>query len=251
MTRRIWAAVGVVTLLVVACVCLSCIAVGALYPMPPSYYATRTARAWATESSVATDSPAPTNTPSPTHRPVATQTPPYITYVVQSGDTLSGIAAQFGTTAEAIMELNGLTSTMIYSGTQLLVPTGDHAVSPPASTPEPQPRPTQTPGPTSIVLYRGSGACSYEGRRTDYIYLDAGTIRFQWREPSMWPFGLGVVKEGVDLDPYDPSSSDLIIQETSVQPSGGGQFEVASPGRYAFTIYCRTGEQWELTIRQE
>lgn len=141
MTRRTWAVVGVASGFAMACICVACAALGAFYPMPPSYYATRTARAWATRSSLPTGTPFPTNTPSPTHTPVATPTSPHITHVVQSGDTLSGIAAHFGTTAEAIMELNGLTSTIIYSGTQLLIPTGDYVASPAPSTPSAEPMP--------------------------------------------------------------------------------------------------------------
>lgn len=48
--------------------------------------------------------PAPTPSPSPTPSP----TPSPATYVVQSGDTLSGIAARFGTTVAILQELNGI-----------------------------------------------------------------------------------------------------------------------------------------------
>lgn len=100
--------------------------------------------------------------PTATHTPFATPMPAYTTYVVQSGDTLSGIAGQFGTTAEAIMELNGLTSTIIYSGTQLLIPSTDVPVSPPTAiatssdTPTPRPpTPTRQPTPTPLQEWRG------------------------------------------------------------------------------------------------
>jgi LysM repeat protein len=52
-------------------------------------------------------------------------TPSYTTYVVQTGDNLWTIADRFDTTVEAIMELNGLSSTLIYSGTQLYIPGGE------------------------------------------------------------------------------------------------------------------------------
>ena len=43
------------------------------------------------------------------------------TYTVKSGDTLSGIAKQYGTTYTAIMNLNGLKSTLITVGQKLQV----------------------------------------------------------------------------------------------------------------------------------
>jgi LysM repeat protein len=41
---------------------------------------------------------------------------------VKSGDTLSAIATQFGTTVKALMDLNGLTSTVIHPGQVLKIP---------------------------------------------------------------------------------------------------------------------------------
>jgi hypothetical protein len=43
-------------------------------------------------------------------------------YTVVQGDTLSSIAARFGTTVHAIMQANGLTSDIIYVGQVLLIP---------------------------------------------------------------------------------------------------------------------------------
>ena len=45
-----------------------------------------------------------------------------IVYIVQRGDTLSGIARRFGTTVKAIMSTNMLTSTRIYVGQRLVIP---------------------------------------------------------------------------------------------------------------------------------
>ena len=43
-------------------------------------------------------------------------------YTVQSGDTLSGIAAKYGTTYQKIAQLNGLSNpNMIYAGQRLRV----------------------------------------------------------------------------------------------------------------------------------
>ena len=43
-------------------------------------------------------------------------------YVVRYGDTLAGIARRFGTTVKSIMSTNGLTSTRIYVGQRLTIP---------------------------------------------------------------------------------------------------------------------------------
>jgi rare lipoprotein A len=46
--------------------------------------------------------------------------PSYGTYVVQSGDTLSGIAFQLGTTVEDLMATNGITNPdLVYAGQTL------------------------------------------------------------------------------------------------------------------------------------
>ncbi len=54
-----------------------------------------------------------TSTPTP---------PPQTTYTVQFGDTLFSIARRFGTSVQAIMQANGLTTTNIRVGQQLIIP---------------------------------------------------------------------------------------------------------------------------------
>lgn len=75
------------------------------------------------------DTPTATTTPSATSIPTssppapsATPSPASITYVVQPGDTLTYIARTFGTTVEALMAANGLTSTEIVVGQVLKIP---------------------------------------------------------------------------------------------------------------------------------
>ena len=103
--------------------------------------------------------------PTPIHSPTAS----YTAYIVQTGDSLWSIANRFGTTVAAIMELNGITSTLIYSGTQLRIPSGDSAVltliitptrpdtaTPPPSTAAPRPStPTREPGPAPLDGWKG------------------------------------------------------------------------------------------------
>lgn len=129
----------------------------------------------------------PTRTTRPTATPTsvpptvstAVPAPSYPTYTVQSGDSLSSIAARFGTTAEAIMELNGLTTTTIYSGTELLIPVGGGTVSPsPASPAVPTPRPSAagatSPDPTPSPPCPSETGCIQVFHRDckDGLYFD-------------------------------------------------------------------------------
>ena len=63
------------------------------------------------------------NAPSPDPSPSPSPSPDYVTYVIQSGDTLSGIAQRFGTTYQAIASLNGISDPdLIYTGQILQIP---------------------------------------------------------------------------------------------------------------------------------
>jgi LysM repeat protein len=73
--------------------------------------------------------PGPTQTSAPTTAPDSTPlashgpTETFRTYKVKSGDTLSALAAQFGTTARAIADLNGITvRTTLHIGQVLTIP---------------------------------------------------------------------------------------------------------------------------------
>ena len=71
----------------------------------------------ATASGSPVSSPAATPAASPTPRPSGQQ------YTVQNGDTLSAIAAKFGTTVKAIAEANGITDVrVIHVGQVLIIP---------------------------------------------------------------------------------------------------------------------------------
>lgn len=93
-------------------------------------------------------SPTATHTPEPSPTPRDTPTPEPVVYIVQPGHTLSAIASRFDTTVQAIMELNRITSTTIYSGTKLRIPGGEQPVSSPA---EPEPTEAVAPTPADVV----------------------------------------------------------------------------------------------------
>jgi LysM repeat protein len=117
----------------------------------PTFTATATHTATPTATGTATPTDTPLPTPTATHTPTASPTPPYTTYVVQSGDTLLGIAIRFDTTVQAIMAVNGLNSTTIHAGTELLIPSGESSVPPPTNTPSA----ATTPAYTTYVVQAG------------------------------------------------------------------------------------------------
>ena len=60
-----------------------------------------------------------------------------VTHLVQPGDTLFSLSIRYGTTVEAFMRANGLTSETIYQGQTLVIPTDEGSYSPPAYEPAP------------------------------------------------------------------------------------------------------------------
>lgn len=82
---------------------------------------------------VAPQSTADTEEPaSPTSSPAVSvdETVPGTAYIVESGDTLSGIASSFGVSIEALAEANGLADVdSLTPGQQLIIPTRPHEVS--------------------------------------------------------------------------------------------------------------------------
>ena len=93
----------------------------------------------AAESAGAATESVKTPTPTITATAVVIPTPRVltITHTVQVGETLASIARRYGTTPEAIMRANGLSSPTIRVGQKLVVPL------PPRSTPTPTPRQRQ------------------------------------------------------------------------------------------------------------
>jgi LysM repeat protein len=92
----------------------------------------------------------PTPTPTPTRTPAAVTTPApapspatssATSYTIKAGDTLSGIAARFGTTTRKLMNLNNITdANRIRIGQELRLPGASTETAAPAPAPAPSAR---------------------------------------------------------------------------------------------------------------
>ncbi len=120
------------------------LAKGEIAPELPTFTPTVTASPTTRPSPTATSTPTATPLPTPTFTPV-----PPLVYVVQPGDVLSEIAAEYDLSVDELIAYNSLDSEFIVEGEELLIP-------PP--TPTPGPPPTLEPGqptatPSAFVLH--------------------------------------------------------------------------------------------------
>jgi len=70
-----------------------------------------------------TDTPRPTDTPAPTHTVRPRPDPVQTIHVVQPGETLSGIARQYGVSVDALMAANDITDPhLIKIGQEIIIP---------------------------------------------------------------------------------------------------------------------------------
>jgi len=88
----------------------------------PTPTASATTQPTPTPAAVPTATPAPTAVPTEPPTPAPTPAPTQRIYIVQAGDNLNLIASRFGVSVQAIVDANGLTSTTILPGQQLIIP---------------------------------------------------------------------------------------------------------------------------------
>ena len=153
--------------------------------------------------------------------PIRSPTPSYTTYVVRTGDNLWSIANRLDTTVGAIMELNGITSTLIYSGTQLRIPRGDSAVLTLIITPTPSDTPTpraSTATQGSSTPTRAPGAAPLDEWKGVYIGMPADDVVTVWGDPVRTRM-VGHDDEGVVVE-WVHSDAKLIMKKWEI----GGVF---------------------------
>jgi LysM repeat protein len=123
----------------------------------PTYTAVPLAATYTPPVSANTPS-ASVNTPRPSSTVTAASTKPgsqsgaeFLTHIVVAGDTVSGIAKEYGTTVEAIMEANDLSdAALIIIGQVLSIPVEEAGAASTPITPTPAPTPTAAPTETPV-----------------------------------------------------------------------------------------------------
>jgi cell wall-associated NlpC family hydrolase len=144
------------------------------------------------------------------------------TYTVQAGDTLSGIAARFGTTYEALAQINGLANpNVIYAGQVLRLSGGAAPASDPAPAPAAASDPSPAPAPAqaasageSAGQVAAQAALAQVGK--PYQWAGAGPNSFDCSGLVMYAWE----QAGVSLPHYSVAQYDdtTRISESQLQP---------------------------------
>ncbi len=142
-------------------------------------------------------------------------------HVVAKGETMYGIAAQYGTTVAALQQLNGITNpNWIVAGSRLKVPCGSG------------PRPTTVPGATAVPGggHPGGGHCF------NYIVKMGDTLSrvAAWNNDTVY----GIASRNGIANPDRIRAG----QSISVCPSGGGSYPPPPTGQCKQQHYVKPGE---------
>ena len=128
-------------------------------------------------------------------------------YRVQAGDTLSGIAWQYGFTVNALMQANGLYSDFIYEGQRLCMPTGGMAGPGPAGPGPAGPGPAGPPAgpgrePAPVTYYKVRAGDTLSGIAWHFGVSQASIIRANYlADPYLLYVGQRLVIPGIYAKP--------------------------------------------------
>jgi LysM repeat protein len=149
----------------------------------------------------ATGTPGPAATPVIIASPTATATP--VTHVVQEGETLLGIAIDYGVSVEALQAANPTVQVRFLSiGTVLIIPPpeGGFAVAATHLAPPP-PAPVLLSQPACYALPTGSLYCLVEARNPGDVALENVSARLTLAGPDGLPITSAVLFSALDLIP--------------------------------------------------
>ena len=224
-----------------------------------------------------TSSPTPYSTPTPYHTPTPHPTKPAppavlvtptptvssasatpIVHVVQPGDTLSRIAALYGSTSEAICAFNELADCkLITPGQELMIPgEGPVLPSPTKTVPlaSPTAPPTATPIPPTPVPYRAwrEKMTSAMAQAEAWVIQIDSEIISNYQEQSSCPLAEQIhdsaISVSVDLFMVeDPDSWNCKRAEEEVS-RGLTDIGVAT---HSMLGYCRYGDSIKLTVASD
>ncbi|NLX09362.1 MAG: LysM peptidoglycan-binding domain-containing protein [Chloroflexi bacterium] len=202
-----------------------------------------------------------TPAPVPTQRPPATATPVLpgdfdttITYVVQRGDTVIGLAQRYNSTVDAIARVNGLSNAgLIYVGQTLLIPVRGSQNRPATFTPVP----TFAGGPTAIPQPQ-PGTGTYTVVRGDTLWGIAArfntTIETLARlsnivNPHLIFPGQVLVVTGAVQQPIPPTAAPIPPTAAPYPPAQQPLRHVVQPGENLFRISLRYNVTLEALAR--
>jgi len=199
----------------------------------PTSTATATPEPTAMPTATATATATAAATAAPTQAPAAGGR---TTYKVKAGDTLSGIAGQFGIDWQDLAAANNLTSrSTLAVGQELVVPLGGVA-APPAPTAAPRPTQTVAPSPTPVQLLSAPQLLSpadqtpYSGASADFelVWSAVGGMPFgaQYQVTIRW------IEQGAPVE-----YSELYTTATSIRMPGWLFSRADQPARqYSWSV---------------
>jgi len=204
---------------------------------------------------------APKATPTPSPTPTPTLTPTFSPsigeiYVVKQGDTLRSIAQRYGVTVAQLARANNMGSTsMIYVGTKLIIPSPTTGTSTPTATPTPTPTATPTPNWAATA----AAESTVQAVATQFAQIQATQTAIARPSPSRTPTPapppavptLDAARGRIAYVSWQDNSNEIIImdgygaQQTRLTRNDVDDLDPAlsGDGRYIAFVSSRDGDQ--------